>query len=328
MPVMNWDRVADRTYETGLDRGVLYLPNGSAVPWNGLTSVVEKPEFDTTPIYFDGMKVNELITVGGFSATLSAVTYPDEFTELQGYAEYRQGMLLGEQAPQAFGLCYRTRVGDALAGSETHYKLHIIYNIFAITSDVTYASLGDDPSLVEFQWDLVAVPEDIPGFHPTSHIIIDSSKFDPWLLEDLEKHLYGSNETEASLMPMLDLVDFINEWYRVKIVDNGDGTWTATSDRPGFIHFLDSTNEYFKIINVNARYIDEDTYEISDTKDVADVPQIQLVDNGNGTWTAMTSHDNVIVMLDENTFEIRNVHAIFQSDEMYRITDTTLTDSL
>lgn len=49
MPGLVWDRVGDRTYESGLDRGVLYLPDGSAVPWNGLTSIVENFDRKLTP---------------------------------------------------------------------------------------------------------------------------------------------------------------------------------------------------------------------------------------------------------------------------------------
>ena len=41
MAILTWDGVGDRTYETGVDRGVLYTPNLSGVynngfAWNGL----------------------------------------------------------------------------------------------------------------------------------------------------------------------------------------------------------------------------------------------------------------------------------------------------
>lgn len=325
MPVIVWDKTADRKYESGLDRGVLYLPNGAAVPWNGLVSIIESFDRETSPVYFDGMKISDLVTMGSFSASMTAVTYPDEFLELEGHAELRPGMLFGDQPPQSFGLCYRTKVGNPNS-DEIHYKLHILYNLVAIPSDKAYASVSDDPSLVEFEWEITAVPEEVPGFRPTAHIIIDSSKFDPWLLSDLEERLYGSDREEAALLPMPMLVQFIEEWARVRIIDHGDGTWSAVTDREGFIFFPESTNTLFQLVRVNARFIDDDTYEISDTVDITDVPQLELIDNGNGTWTAMTSNDNVIVMTSETEFEIRNVHAIFQSDEIYRITDTTLVE--
>lgn len=43
-----WDQIGQKLYETGVDHGVLYLPNGSGVydngwAWNGLTTVTESP---------------------------------------------------------------------------------------------------------------------------------------------------------------------------------------------------------------------------------------------------------------------------------------------
>lgn len=41
MPRVVWNDVGKKRYEAGVDRGVLYLPDGSGVPWNGLISVEE-----------------------------------------------------------------------------------------------------------------------------------------------------------------------------------------------------------------------------------------------------------------------------------------------
>ncbi len=48
MAKLFWDNVGERFYETGVDHGVLYLPDSSGtyvtgVAWNGLTSVSETP---------------------------------------------------------------------------------------------------------------------------------------------------------------------------------------------------------------------------------------------------------------------------------------------
>jgi len=56
MPVLVWDKIGDKTFETGLDKGVLYLPDGSAVPWNGLTAVTEHLTESTETVYYDGQK--------------------------------------------------------------------------------------------------------------------------------------------------------------------------------------------------------------------------------------------------------------------------------
>lgn len=325
MPQLVWDKVGDRVYETGLDRGVLFLPDGSAVPWNGLTSVIEQFNKTTTPVYYDGMKISDLVVLGEFSAAMKAVTYPDEFVELEGLAEARRGLFYADQRPQSFGLCYRTQIGNDLDGEAVAYKIHVIYNVTAIPREKTYGSVGADPSLVEFEWDITAVPEEVPGFHPTAHIVLDSRDLDVWLLEELEEFLYGSVGANAILLPMPELIAFVNDWYRVKIVDHGDGTWTATSQRDGFISFTDYGNTLFQIVQINAVYLDDVTYVLSDTVDMADVPQIRINDNGDGTWTAITEQDNLIVMTDETTFEIRNAEAVFLNPETYQIVDTTST---
>lgn len=320
MPVLVWDRLGDRVYESGLDKGVLYLPNGSAVPWNGLTSIIESFDKETVPVYYDGMKINELVSLGDFAATMKAVTYPDEFVEIEGVAPLRKGMFASDQKPQTFGLCYRTQVGNDLEGDVVSYKIHILYNVTAIPNDKTYASGTGDPSLVEFEWNITAIPEDVPGIRPTAHFVINSVDVDPWLLEELESMLYGTSTALATLIPMPDLVSYITGWYRIKITDNGDGTWTAISQRDGFINFL--TSDSFQIFHVNAVYLDGSTYIISDTMDLADVPAIDISDNGDGTWTATTDHDNLIFVHLDGTFEIRNATVVDIGTDSYDLSDT------
>lgn len=320
MPVLEWDKLVDRTYESGLDRGVLYLPDGSAVPWNGLTSVIESFDKDKNPVYYDGMKINDLVVLGDFSASMKAITYPDEFTELEGMGKIRHGLFVGDQKPQLFGLCYRNQIGNALEGDVTGYKIHIIYNVTAIPKDRTHESISNDPKFVDFEWDLTAVPDEVPGFHPTAHITIDSQNVDPWLLEELEEILYGNSVADASLIPMPDLISLMAEWYRVKIIDNGDGTWTAITKRDGFISF--TAPGVFMIEHVNAVYLDEVTFLISDTRDIFDVPEIKIHDNGNGTWSATTEHDDLITINDDGIFEILNANVIMIDADTYRISDT------
>lgn len=320
MAQLVWDRVEDRIFESGLDRGVLYLPDGSAVPWSGLTSVIESFNKETSAVYYDGVKINDLVTLGDFAATLKAVTYPDEFNELEGLGVVRRGLFVGDQSPKAFGLCYRVQVNDSLNQDKNRYKIHILYNVIAIPNDRTAASQNANPSLVEFEWKLSAVPEEFPGFRPTAHLIIDTEKVDPDLLIQIENQIYGHLGGDAALLPMADMVTMINGWFRVKIVDNGDGTWTATSNREGFIQMLSA--DEFEIANVNAIYTDDATYQISDTIDAADVPEIKVYINEDGTWTATTSHDNLILMTDPNTFEIRDANAVFLDPETYQLSDT------
>lgn len=322
MPLLEWDNVGERVYETGLDRGVLYLPDGSAVPWNGLTSVIEKFDKDSSPVYFDGMKINDLVVLGDFAASMKAVTYPDEFVELEGLGSVRPGLFYADQMPKPFGLCYRTQIGNDLEGDTVGYKIHILYNVIAVPNDKTYATMSNDPNLVEFEWNITAVPEEVPGFRPTAHIILDTREIDPWLLEDIEEKLYGSDGAFASLIPMPELVTFINDWYRVRIVDHGDGTWSAITARDGFIFYYDPEEEHFRIENVNAIYLDDDTFIIYDTTDQSQVPQIAIYDHGNGIWSAYTDQEGLISMVDEDTYQILNANVEFVNSYEFRLSDT------
>lgn len=317
-----WDQVGSRLYENGLDRGVLYLPDGSAVPWNGLTAVIENFDNSTEAVYFDGMKVNDLVVLGDFSASLKAITYPDEFIELEGLGVVRDGLFVADQRPKTFALCYRTHIGNDVNGDSLGYKIHILYNVTAIPSAQTYASFTIDPSLTEFEWVLTAVPQEVPGFRPTAHIILDSRKLDPWMLEEMELMLYGDSFTDASLLTFADLVTYMQGWFRVQIIDNGDGTWTAISQRDGFITFLGM--EEFMIEHVNAFYLDEDTFEISDTTTAADVPQLVIEMVAQGVWTATTEQNGIIVEISPGIVELRDANISYISADEYIIESTVI----
>lgn len=319
MPRLKWDNVGDRVFESGLDRGVLYLSNGDAVPWNGLISVIEKIGRSSSPIYYDGVKVGESISLGSFSGTLSAFTYPGELDELEGNAKIRGGVFLGEQAPKTFGLCYRTRVGNDVDGAESGYKIHVIYNVVATPSDREYSTIGDSLDPVEFEWELETIPVDLPGFRGAAHITIKTDDLDPSLLTEIEKILYGNGPASASLIPMSELVDYINNWFRLKITDNGDGTWTASTTYDGYIYLL--IDDEFRIDNANAIFINDHTYILSDTRELSDVALIKIVDHGDGTWTATTSYDGLIIVTGD-TFEIRNANVEVIDQDSFILSDT------
>ena len=261
MATLVWDQVGDRIYENGLDRGVLYLSDGSGIVWNGLVKVSEAFDVASTPIYFDGAKVNDVVTLGDYAATLTALTYPDEFLEYEGIVEFRAGAYLGNQPLKTFGLSYRTQINsDTEAGG---YKLHILYNLTAIPSDQTYETMTDSSEAMEFEWTITAVPEERVGRRPTAHVILDSRKIEPDLLAEIEGVLYGNADSDATLLTFSNLLDFIE--FTVVIIDHGDGTWTAISQREGFITDDGTGDGEFTIDNVNATYSDADTFDISDT---------------------------------------------------------------
>jgi len=258
-----WDTTATRLFEIGIDRGVLYLPSGTAVAWNGLRSIQEDTnDRSTSAVFFDGEKYMDAPGFGDYSAKIKAITYPDEFLECEGVNEFDTGMYVDNQNSKTFDMCYRTLVGNDVAGTSLGYRIHILYNLTASPDTSQFDSLSDDFDLTEFGWDVTSRPEFITGYRPTSHVIVDSRYLDPDLLFQLENTLYGTVSTAPSLPSLAALAATIAGFGVIIITDNGDGTWTA--DAPAeFLTMTDATT--FQITGVTATYSDANTYTVSTT---------------------------------------------------------------
>ena len=261
MTAIVWHAEGSRKYEAGLDRGVLYVGSDTGVPWNGLTSVDENPSNTTTPIYFNGRKTNDLVVLGDFSGVLRAFTYPDEFLVCEGQVMDQVGVYLGDQPVSRFGITYRTLIGEGSKDIGEHYKIHILWNLTAVPAVKSRQTLALDVAPSEFEWTLTAVPESVPGYRDTAHMILDTREMDPLMLKDLEETLYGTDISEPRLPSLRALLTFIQKWDRFIITDNGDGTFTATSQEAGVI--VDIGNDQYTITIDTIVDIDADSYTIS-----------------------------------------------------------------
>ena len=125
--------------------------------------------------------------------------YPDEFAECDGSASISKGVYIGQQKRKAFGLCYRTVVGNDVDNNDYGYKIHLIYGALAAPSEKGYATINDSPEAITFSWEITTTPVNVTGFKPTASITIDSKKCDASKLATLEAILYGSEEQEARL---------------------------------------------------------------------------------------------------------------------------------
>lgn len=205
MSKLTWDNTGERYYETGVKQGVLYpQAEGGTYPlgvaWNGLTAVTESPSgAEATPLYAADIKYLNLISAEEFGATIEAYTYPDEFAECDGSAELVAGVMLGQQKRKAFGLCYRTVLGNDVDNNDYGYKLHLIYGALAAPSEKAYATINDSPEAIIFSWEVTTTPVAVTGFKPTASITIDSTKVSAEKLTALEEILYGTEDTEPRL---------------------------------------------------------------------------------------------------------------------------------
>lgn len=220
MARLEWDKTGEHFYETGVKQVVLYPMSGTTygkgVAWNGVTSIEESPSgADFNAIYADDIKYLNIQGAEEFGATIGAYTYPDEFAECDGAATPVDGVAVGQQARKAFGLCYRTTIGNDTEGVEYGYKLHIVYGARVTPSGKSYSTINDSPEPAEMSWEMNTTPVSVTGMKPTSIITIDSTKFtqqtDKAKLTALENMLYGTDSgsgTEAT-DPQLPLPDVV-----------------------------------------------------------------------------------------------------------------------
>jgi hypothetical protein len=260
MARLEWNTAGMRFYEAGLDRGVLYVPGNPGVPWNGLISVEENTSGgEQKSYYIDGVKY--LLTSGPeeFEASISAFTYPDEFAQCDGSRQARSGLFLTAQKRKSFGLTYRTKIGNDQ--SDDHgYKIHIVYNALASPSSRNNVSIGDTPDPTEFSWDIKTKAPAISGYKRTAHVVIDSRTTDPSVLAAVEDILYGTDEASPALPTFEQLLTAYDTISSLTVVDNGDGTWTATAPYD-VIRMLDDTT--FEITASTAIFLDEESYTLS-----------------------------------------------------------------
>lgn len=205
MTQLTWDNVGQRFYETGISKGVLYLPDASGnyvqgYAWNGLTKVTEKPTgAAATPQYADNAMYLNLVSVERFDADIEAFTYPDQFAACDGSVAPEPGVTINQQPRKTFGLSYRTELGNDLTGTEYGYKLHLVYNALAAPSQRDYATVNDNPAPINLTWSISTTPIAIPGYKNASTMTIDSTKVDHTALANLEAFLYGTSGTNPSL---------------------------------------------------------------------------------------------------------------------------------
>lgn len=216
MAKLVWDQTGERFYETGVDHGVLYPQDNlgtysNGVAWNGLTSVSESPSgAEPTDLYADNIKYISIRSAETFGATVEAYTYPDEFAVLDGSAELAEGVIIGQQPRKAFGLCYRTRIGNDIQFENYGYKLHLLYGCSVSPSEKSYQTINDSPEAITFSWEMTTVPVNVTGFKPTATIILDSTKLGKAKMTAIEDVLYGTVDADPRLPLPDEVLSIIN----------------------------------------------------------------------------------------------------------------------
>ena len=223
MARLKWGEDGSRFFETGLDRGVLYIDN-DGVPWNGLIGVSENPSGgEPRPFYYDGVKYLNLASAEEFEATIEAFGAPNEFRPCDGSMAINNGLFATQQPRKAFGMSYRTLVGNDTEGQEHGYKIHLVYNALAGPASKDYKTTGSSTDPTTISWDVTTLPPSLTGLKPTAHFVIDSRETPDGLLEAIEDILYGNDANDSRLPLVSELITMFKSQgpvRRVNIIDN------------------------------------------------------------------------------------------------------------
>lgn len=207
-----WDQIGEKKFETGVDRGMLYpIANGiypKGVVWNGFTNVNESPEGgDAQDFYADNIKYGSLRGAENFNGTIECYTYPDEWKECDGRKTLLRGVTVAQQNRKAFGLSYRSLIGNDTDLLDHGYTIHLVYNASASPSEKSRQTVNESPEAQTFSYEFQTTPVPVtvvPNIKATAHLEIDSTEVTQEQLDAIEAILYGTAGTisysEASVV--------------------------------------------------------------------------------------------------------------------------------
>lgn len=262
MARLTWDKTGERYFEAGIKDVALYLMWSAkyddvtakiqnsdyiaGVNWNGVTKVGESPEgADANDLWADDIKYASFRSAEEFNGSIEAYQYPEEFASCNGERMLGSYIKVAQQARRAFGLVYKTTIGNDVEGFELGYKLHIVYNATCSPSSRDHETINDSPDAETMSWDFETTPVEVgthtinghsTEFKKTSHIVLDSRDFqnDDTKLTKVLNLLYGNDspDTPATLPTpsyLFTLLEETSGTYDV-VIDPEGGTITKNDD--------------------------------------------------------------------------------------------------
>jgi len=231
MPRLKWDKRKERLYETGTDRGVLYLRNAdgtysAGVAWNGLASVSLNPSGgEATAFWADNVKYLNLLSAEELSFTIEAYSYPRQFRGCLGRKELVPGVLITQQNRETFGFCFRSLIGNDEKDTDFSYKLHLIYGCKASPSERSYNTTNDTPEAITLSWEVSTLPIQVNNGKTTAEFEFDGRRFKKLgimdVLHAIEDILYGTDDAEPRMILPEELPD-IYLHYRYMMDSDGE----------------------------------------------------------------------------------------------------------
>lgn len=215
MAKLEWDKTGEKTYETGVSKGVLYVQDaggvyGTGVAWPGLSKVDENPSgAEPTKLYANNGVYVTLMSAEEYTFTIEAYDSPEEFDECDGTKEVAKGITIRQQERTPFGFSYRTEIGNDTEGTNHGYKLHLVYGCKASPSSKSHETVNDSPSADTLSWEVNTTPVAVEGFKPTAVVEIDSTTVTKENMQKIEDKLYGTASEEATLPSIAEIIELV-----------------------------------------------------------------------------------------------------------------------
>ena len=223
MSALIWDKDDERFYRTGVDKVALYVMSGgtygTGAAWSGVSSINETPGgAESNKVYADNIEYLNLISNETAEGTITCYDYPDEFAQCDGVLSPVSGVNFGQQPRKAFGVAFRTRIGNNEDGSSHAYEIHLWYNCKSTPSEQTYSSEAESPEANEMSFTISMTKTNVGTinnveYKPIAWIKIDSRKFtteaQKAALKLFEEKLWGrdadstANPAVEALVPTL-----------------------------------------------------------------------------------------------------------------------------
>ena len=251
-----WDAVGEKKFEAGVDRGMLYPISNGAYPkgvvWNGLTALNESPEGgDAQDFYADNIKYGSLRGAENFGGTIECYTFPDEWKECDGRKALIKGVTIAQQNRKAFGLSYRTLIGNDTDLLDHGYTIHLVYNASASPSQKSRSTINESPEAGSLSYEFKTTPVPVTAIanaKATSHLEIDSTQITKAQLDAIEAILYGQAGTisYSAVTPEAGANPASEGWYE-RSGSAGSYVYTLTEDTT-----VESGKTYYEQVETGA----------------------------------------------------------------------------
>lgn len=216
MNKLEWDKTGERLYETGIDKGVLFLLNygrySKGEAWSGLINVTEKPSgAEPNAFYANNHKYLNLVSVEDLALGVEAYTYPDDFRNCLGVKQLAKGVYAGQQKRQHFGFVYRTLIGNDIEDTDFGYEIKIVFDCCASPSENAHNTINETPEPGTMSWELSTTTQSYQGCKPTAMLTLSSKDFAKaglWnVLKSIEDILFGTATTDSRLPKIPEILD-------------------------------------------------------------------------------------------------------------------------